>query len=210
MYAWGLVAGWTPLHHAALLAPPTLVSYLMTHGCSPFDVTARNLTPLDIITAHSIMPGREDVALLLEEAMRGEGWTGGRMEQKRRLQDRFSRRKGKQRAIRDEVSRVLGINPRWWASEDADSGSDSDDDEENTGDDIFVSRRHVPTPSLADPETDAACGLRIYAGVQPGRPPANTGRYHNKLPNMLEGSYSREHTVHVGSLCLFNVRSYMA
>jgi hypothetical protein len=48
----------------------------MTHGCSPFDVTKRNLTPLDIVTAHSLLPGREIVALILEESMRGEGWSG--------------------------------------------------------------------------------------------------------------------------------------
>lgn len=134
-----MLAGWTPLHHAALLAPPTLVVYLMTHGCSPFDVTEKNLTPLDIITAHSVLPGRDDVAMLLEEAMRGEGWTGGRMEQKRRHYDRLSKRKGKQRAIRDDVSQVLGVSPRWWTSDENDSGSDSDDDEDAADDDVFVS-----------------------------------------------------------------------
>ncbi|KAG5722125.1 hypothetical protein E4T56_gene3764, partial [Termitomyces sp. T112] len=71
--------GWTPLHHAALLSPPTLVSHLMTHGCSPCAVTRRGLTPLDVVTAHSTLPGRGDVALLLEESMRSEGWIGGRM-----------------------------------------------------------------------------------------------------------------------------------
>lgn len=130
-------AGWTPLHHAALLAPPTLVSYLMTHGCSIFDVTERNLTPLDIISAHSVLPGREDVAMLLEEAMRGEGWTGSRMEMKRSSRERLSKRKGKQKAIRDDVSRLLGINPRWWTSDEDDSGSDSDDDDA-VGEDVFT------------------------------------------------------------------------
>ncbi|KAF6766138.1 DIL domain-containing protein [Ephemerocybe angulata] len=136
-------AGWTPLHHAALLAPPTLVSYLMTHGCSPFDVTEKNLTPLDLITAHSVVPGREDVAMLLEEAMRGEGWTGGRMEQKRRLHERLSKRKGKQKAIRDDVTKLLGVNPRWWTSDENDSGSDSDDDDA-VGEDVFVISKTPP------------------------------------------------------------------
>ncbi|KAJ2927192.1 hypothetical protein H1R20_g9913, partial [Candolleomyces eurysporus] len=130
-------AGWSPLHHAALFAPPTLVSYLMTHGCSPFEVTQRNLTPLDIITAHSILPGRDDVALLLEEAMRGEGWTGGRVEQKRRSHDRLAKRKGKQRAIREDVSKVLGLNPRWCEGDDSDSDSDSDCDDDS-GEDVFI------------------------------------------------------------------------
>jgi hypothetical protein len=77
--------------------------------------------------------------MLLEEAMRGEGWTGGRMEQKRRHYDRLSKRKGKQRAIRDDVSQVLGVSPRWWTSDENDSGSDSDDDEDAADDDVFVS-----------------------------------------------------------------------
>jgi len=80
-----MIAGWTPLHHAALLSPPTLISYLMTHGCSPFALTKRNLTPLDLVTAHSTVPGREDVAFLLEEAMKSEGWEGSRMNRRRRL-----------------------------------------------------------------------------------------------------------------------------
>ena len=78
-------AGWTPLHYASLLSPPTLVSYLLTHGSAPLTVTRRQLTALDIVTAHSTVPGREDVALLLEEAMREAGWKGGRMEEQRRV-----------------------------------------------------------------------------------------------------------------------------
>ncbi|KAK0208095.1 DIL domain-containing protein [Desarmillaria ectypa] len=121
-------SGWTPLHHAVLLSPPTLVSHLMTHGCSPFDVTRRSLTPLDIVTAHSVIPGRDGVALLLEEAMRGEGWTGGRMEEKRHLFDERAKRKGKQKHVQEDVGRVLGVHSKWWACDSDDSSSDSDDD----------------------------------------------------------------------------------
>ncbi|KAK0464906.1 DIL domain-containing protein [Desarmillaria tabescens] len=121
-------SGWTPLHHAVLLSPPTLVSHLMTHGCSPFDVTRRNLTPLDIVTAHSVIPGRDDVALLLEEAMRGEGWTGGRMEENRHLFDERAKRKGKQKHVQEHVGRVLGVHSKWWARDSDGSSSDSDDD----------------------------------------------------------------------------------
>ncbi|KAL0951306.1 hypothetical protein HGRIS_008013 [Hohenbuehelia grisea] len=128
-------SGWTPLHHAALLSPPTLVSYLMTHGCSPFALTRRKLTPLDIVTAHSLLPGRQDVALLLEESMRGEGWTGGRVEQKRRIAERHELRKRKRRDIQNDVARVLGVSPRWWGAE-SDPPSDSEStDEEDEGDD---------------------------------------------------------------------------
>lgn len=99
-------AGWTPLHHAALLSPPTLVSYLMTHGCSPFAVTRRSLTPLDIVTAHSTLPGRDDIALLLEEAMRSEGWTGGRMEQKRRRLERHLKNKERKEVMREDIGKA--------------------------------------------------------------------------------------------------------
>ncbi|KAJ7487517.1 DIL domain-containing protein [Mycena galericulata] len=129
--------GWTPLHHAALLSPPTLISHLMTHGCSPFAVTRRNLTPLDIVTAHSILPGRDDVALLLEEAMRGEGWTGGRMEQKRRLFDERRRRREKQRSIRDSIGKTLGVNPKWWGDSDY-SSSDSESGDEEVDEDVYT------------------------------------------------------------------------
>ncbi|KAJ3734754.1 DIL domain-containing protein [Lentinula guzmanii] len=129
--------GWTPLHHAALLSPPTLVSHLMTHGCSPFDVTRRKLTPLDIVSAHSILPGRSDVALLIEEAMRGEGWTGGRLEEKRRILDGRTKRKKKQQSIREEVGKALDVHPRWWnsvsdefnLSDDSDSEPEDEEDE---------------------------------------------------------------------------------
>ncbi|KAF7320071.1 hypothetical protein MKEN_00791400 [Mycena kentingensis (nom. inval.)] len=130
-------AGWTPLHHAALLSPPTLISYLMTHGCSIFDLTRRNLTPLDIVTAHSVMPGREDVALLLEEAMRGEGWTGGKMGEKRRILDAKRKRLNKQRAVRDDVEKALGLNTRWWGDTDY-TWSDSDEEDEQADDAIYT------------------------------------------------------------------------
>ncbi|KAG7450605.1 uncharacterized protein BT62DRAFT_943511 [Guyanagaster necrorhizus] len=131
-------SGWTPLHHAVLLSPPTLVSHLMTHGCSPFDVTRRNLTPLDIVTAHSIIPGRDDVALLLEEAMRGEGWTGGRMEENRHLFDQREKRKGKQKHVQEDVGRVLGVHSKWWARDTDNPSSDSDDDgDEDTEDETL-------------------------------------------------------------------------
>lgn len=109
----------------------------MTHGCSPFDVTRRGLTPLDIVTAHSILPGRDDVALLLEEAMRGEGWTGGRMEQKRRISEQRMKRKRRQKEVREGIGKVLGVNPTWW-NPDSDS-SDSESENEDDEDSVYVS-----------------------------------------------------------------------
>ena len=115
----------------------------MTHGCSPFALTRRNLTPLDIVTAHSILPGRTDVALLLEEAMRGQGWTGGRMEQKRKVIDRRSKRQKKQSEVRDALGKVLGIDLAWWEEESdpllGDSDSDGEEDEEDEEDEhVYV------------------------------------------------------------------------
>jgi hypothetical protein len=143
----GTLAGWTPLHYAAILAPPTLVSYLMTHGCSPFALTERKLTPLDIITAHSMLPGKEDVALLLEESMRGQGWTGGRMEERRRLLEQRSKRKGRKKEIREDVGKALGVTPDWWRrnSDLSDSEDDSDEDEE-VDDNVYVSDLSVSCP----------------------------------------------------------------
>ncbi|KAI0756736.1 DIL domain-containing protein [Daedaleopsis nitida] len=107
-------AGWTALHYAALLSPPTLISYLLTHGSSPLAITRRKLTALDIVTAHSTVPGREDVALLLEEAMREAGWKGGRMEEQRRILEKRMRRLRRRRNIQEDIEKALGITSRWW------------------------------------------------------------------------------------------------
>lgn len=56
------VAGWSPLHLAALLSSPPLVSFLLTRGASADAPTNRGLTPLDLVAD---MAGREDVAILL-------------------------------------------------------------------------------------------------------------------------------------------------
>lgn len=125
-------AGWISLHHAALLAPPTLVSYLLTHGCSPFAQTRRHLTALDIVTAHSVLPGREDVRVLLEEAMRGEGWTGGRMEERRKTLEKKALQLSKRKTVQQNIGKVLDIGSFWWGEQDEDSLSDVSDDEDDT------------------------------------------------------------------------------
>ncbi|KAI9060570.1 ankyrin [Trametes sanguinea] len=139
-------AGWTPLHYASLLSPPTLVSYLLTHGSSPLALTRRRLTPLDIVTAHSTLPGREDVALLLEEAMREAGWKGGRMEEQRRSLEKRMRRLGKRRHVQEEIEKTLGINPRWWGDDDAFFALDS---EEEVDDDALSDAVLTPPPDFS-------------------------------------------------------------
>lgn len=86
------------------------------------------------------MPGREDVALLLEEAMRGDGWTGGRMERKRKVLDERLKKKGKQKNVRDEVAKTLSVDQKWWGDEDPDISSDEDDLDEDveTCEDVYV------------------------------------------------------------------------
>ncbi|TFL06741.1 DIL domain-containing protein [Pterulicium gracile] len=122
-------AGWTPLHHAVLTAPPTLVSHLMTHGCSPFDVTRRNLTPLDIVTGHSVMPGRDAVALLLEASMKNEGWTGGRLaEQRRQLEEKDSRRSSRKSASAG-IGKQLNLDPRSLSMYSSDTESEGEEEE---------------------------------------------------------------------------------
>ncbi len=128
------------MHHAALVAPPTLVSHLLTHGCSPFIVTRRQLTALDIVTASSTLPGREDVALLLEEAMREQGWTGGRMEESRRSTEKKLHRIGKRKDVQNDIGRILGIDPRWWGEIDSTELSDDEEDESLEDNALFVSR----------------------------------------------------------------------
>ncbi|KAF8647938.1 hypothetical protein AX16_006470 [Volvariella volvacea WC 439] len=131
--------GWTPLHHAALLSPPTLISHLMTHGCSPLAVTRRGLTPLDIVTAHTMLPGREAVALILEEAMITQGWDGGRMKQNRKVTDKRMRRRQKQEELRLKVNKALGIPPQWWGEDGDSSSSDSEvEDMENEDDRLYT------------------------------------------------------------------------
>ncbi|KAL1754670.1 DIL domain-containing protein [Schizophyllum commune] len=131
--------GWTPLHHAALLSPPTLISFLMTHGCSPFAKTRRNLTPLDIVTAHTVMPGREDVATLLEQAMRVEGWEGGRMEERRRSLDAHMKRRQVQLDIRTDIGKLLDLNPKWWGPQnDLDYSSSESDDEDEEEESLYT------------------------------------------------------------------------
>jgi hypothetical protein len=141
----------------------------MTHGCSPFTVTRRNLTPLDIVTAHSILPGRDDVALLLEESMRGEGWTGGRMEHKRRLSEQRMKRKERKREVRDGINKVFSVNPAWW---DLDSGSDSSDlgsEDEEEDDGIYVSAPILSLRTSLTSAIDTLTRLFVHARLFPAR-----------------------------------------
>jgi hypothetical protein len=169
-----LAAGWTALHHAALMAPPTLISFLLTHGCSPFSKTKRGLTPLDIVTAHSTVPGRQDVALLLGEAMRGEGWTGGRMEEQRRQLERRTVRKRQRDRVREDVGKVLPIAPQWWCDEEWQSiVSESDEDDSEGEEALLVSDAPYDLVGfLANDQKDPLITVlehaRVFSSCAPG------------------------------------------
>ncbi len=94
------------------------------------------MTALDLITAYSVIPGREDVALFLEEAMRGEGWQSSKMVNQRRDILEKSKQEDKQRAERESVDRILNLNGGWWDSLDASSAENLPVEIED--DDVYV------------------------------------------------------------------------
>ena len=86
------------------------------------------------------MPGRQDVALLLGEAMRGEGWTGGRMEEQRRQLERRTAQKHRRERVRENVVKVLAIAPQWWGDDEWQSiVSESDEDDSDGEEALLVS-----------------------------------------------------------------------
>ena len=94
------------------------------------------------------MPGRQDVALLLGEAMRGEGWTGGRMEEQRRQSERRIARKRRREGIREDVGKVLSVAPQWWGDDDWQSITSESDEDESEGEEALLvsdSRIHIPS-----------------------------------------------------------------
>ncbi|KAG2133199.1 uncharacterized protein EDB93DRAFT_1308711 [Suillus bovinus] len=100
------------------------------------------LTLLDIVTAHTVLPGRDDTALLLEAAMRSQGWMGGRMEEKQRALDEQLKRKGRQKSVHENISKVLGLQNQWWDSCEEDEGFSSDDpdgEDDQLDEELYVS-----------------------------------------------------------------------
>jgi len=93
---------------------------------------------LDIVTAHSTMPGRQDVALLLGEAMRGEGWTGGRMEEQRRQLERRAARKRRRERVREDIGKVLSIAPQWWGDDELQAIASESDEDDSEGEETVL------------------------------------------------------------------------
>ena len=86
------------------------------------------MTPLDIVTAYSVIPGREDVALFLEEAMRGEGWQSSKMAVQRRDHDQRQKINGQRQSEREAIQKILDIDGQWWGGDSALDLSDEEDD----------------------------------------------------------------------------------
>jgi hypothetical protein len=146
-------AGWTPLHHAVIASPPTLISHLLTHGGSPLAKSNRGLTPLDVINAYEPMPGREHIVVLLEVAMRELGWRGTELDRKRDAQRQARERRAakakRRKAEWKRIGRVLEIGEEWWNrpgyhSDEQESESDSDEMEQ----DEFPSDEDFVRPTL--------------------------------------------------------------
>ncbi|KAI0320337.1 DIL domain-containing protein, partial [Amylostereum chailletii] len=137
---------------------------------SLFTLTCRNLTPLDIVTAHSTVPGREDVALLLGEAMRGEGWTGGRMEERRKILEQRIVRRGKQRVVRDDIAHRLEINPKWWGDDgwhDSASSDESDDEDMQEDETLFTPPPNYTTMLVFSPPSLPYIFQSLITNFQP-------------------------------------------
>ena len=84
------------------------------------------------------MPGRQDVALLLGEAMRGEGWTGGRMEEQRRQLERRAARKRRRERVREDIGKVLSIAPQWWGDDELQAIASESDEDDSEGEETVL------------------------------------------------------------------------
>jgi hypothetical protein len=114
----------------------------------------KGLTPLDTITAQELVPGRETVALLLEEAMRERGWKGTSLDRKR--EERRKRHDDRVRMLRERreewnvIGRTLDIGELWWESsirgprpDEEELDTDDEDDNDEVGDEYPSDETYV-------------------------------------------------------------------
>lgn len=74
--------------------------------------------------------------------MRTEGWTGGRMEERRKEIEERTARSKKRNAVKEDINQTLGFNPAWWG--ECESDVDSDDADEGEIDEaVYVSSELV-------------------------------------------------------------------
>ena len=94
------------------------------------------MTALDIVTAYSVIPGREDVALFLEEAMRGEGWEDSRMSLKRQNVNERLTENSRRQSERSTIQRVLDLDQQWWGQDKDGISSEEPSEDERDIDDV--------------------------------------------------------------------------
>ena len=90
----------------------------------------------DIVTAYSVIPGREDVALFLEEAMRGEGWEDSRMSLKRQNVNERLKESSRRQSERSTIQRVLDLDQQWWGQDKDGISSEEPSKDERDIDDV--------------------------------------------------------------------------
>lgn len=95
------------------------------------------MTALDIITAYSAIPGREDVALFLEEAMRGEGWQDNKLSLKRQNFNERVKEFERRQAERVAIQRILDLDGQWWGQDDGTTAEETSEDEKDFEDGEF-------------------------------------------------------------------------
>lgn len=89
------------------------------------------------MTAYAVIPGREDVALFLEEAMKGEGWQGSKMNVKRRCLDKKLKANERRESERQAIAQILDLdsNDPWWRGRGTYQSSLEDSEDEDDGED---------------------------------------------------------------------------
>jgi hypothetical protein len=100
--------------------------------------------------------------------MRGEGWTGGKMEEKRRETEHRLRRRRKRRMEQDRIAEILEVDSRWW---NRDAEDDAEEDSSNNDQEVVESLENVQYvrdslfPRFAHPQSqlDASSRLHVHA-----------------------------------------------
>lgn len=158
------------------------------------------------------MPGRHDVALLLGEAMRGEGWTGGRMEEQRqRSERRIARKRGRER-IREDVGKVLSVSQRWWGDDEWQTVTSESDGDESEGEEALLvsdtSCIHIGCLAnrWKDPVTPIYEHARLFSTYTPGYFPVTNNRLHS----IHAKHRACQSAVYACPLCLSHMRQHVA
>ena len=165
------------------------------------------MTALDLVTAYGVIPGREYVALFLEEAMKGEGWEGSTLSVKRRHREAQEKQGERRRSELNAIDKILELQDqgRWWSGVDLFERGDvkSDDGVEKELDSLYVRGLHsirfcMPINFGLDP----TIGLFLYASVF-ARITSKRFRFdHHKLSTFSSEFNPSKRTLHAFTLCL--------